>query len=257
MIALTQSLRGAIAQRARRLRQERRWTQAALADRLGLSQNRLSEIERGQGSFTAEQFLTLLRTFNVQIDTFAPPAQAASELQNALARAGATHLAEARDVLPTERLREALTVIREVLASAQSPRQVTALAPVLVNNIDGLNFAKLYADVHSVGLTGRLGWAVENTVRALAGELAKELPPRWRIRYSRTKVALEQSLSAVGRPGGGPAAVDDILDPGIASLETLLLIKAERSAISRRWRIATRIQPEEFQQALEAARGSL
>jgi transcriptional regulator with XRE-family HTH domain len=45
-----------IARNVRELRKERRWTQAELAKRLDLSQARLSEIEGGDGSFTAEQF---------------------------------------------------------------------------------------------------------------------------------------------------------------------------------------------------------
>ena len=39
--------------------------QSRLARLLGLSQNRLSEIERGEGSFTAEQLIVLLKTFNL------------------------------------------------------------------------------------------------------------------------------------------------------------------------------------------------
>ena len=38
-----------IATKVRELRKQRRWTQAELAKRLGLSQSRLSEIERGAG----------------------------------------------------------------------------------------------------------------------------------------------------------------------------------------------------------------
>ena len=52
-----------IAAKVRELRQSRNWTQAELSKRLQLSQSRLSEIERGAGSFTAEQFLLLLRLF--------------------------------------------------------------------------------------------------------------------------------------------------------------------------------------------------
>ena len=59
-----------IADKARELRRLRGWTQAELAKRLQLSQNRLSEIESGDGSFTAEQFLLLLRLFNVAATDF-------------------------------------------------------------------------------------------------------------------------------------------------------------------------------------------
>src|SRR5262245_15672041 len=84
-----------IADQVRALRQERHWTQATLADRLGLSQSRLSEIERGAGSFTAEQLLAMLRTFNVPLSYFAAPTRdPEAEIQNALARLGAAHLQE-------------------------------------------------------------------------------------------------------------------------------------------------------------------
>ena len=63
--------RSKIARKVKTLREEKRWTQAELSGRLGLSQSRLSEIERGQGSFTAEQFLTILKLFNVPVTHFA------------------------------------------------------------------------------------------------------------------------------------------------------------------------------------------
>jgi transcriptional regulator with XRE-family HTH domain len=261
MTTAHKKLRLAIGQRVRRLRLERRWTQASLAELLGLSQNRLSEIEHGKGSFTAEQLLTILRTFNVPIDYFAPPRQAVSELQNALVRLGATHLAESTEVLPSERLKEALTVLREVLACAESSRQVAALAPVLVNHAGGLNFAKVIADLGEIGLIGRLGWVVENTIRALDAELhAEKLPPRWAIRYQHARVALEHWLGVLWKQKNmlalGGSSRQDILDPGIASEKALEEIKDERSDISRAWHIVARIQPEDFRHALEAARGS-
>src|SRR5262245_35987584 len=65
------NIRQAVAKRVRALRTERRFTQSELAARMGLSQGRLSQIERGDGSFTAEQFLLLLRLFNVPVSHFA------------------------------------------------------------------------------------------------------------------------------------------------------------------------------------------
>ena len=89
-----------VALKVQELRKDRHWTQAELSRRLRLSQSRLSEIERGSGSFTAEQFLTILKLFNVTASEFAPEGQAQdSELQNALARFGAVHLHESSDVL--------------------------------------------------------------------------------------------------------------------------------------------------------------
>lgn len=117
-----------IARKVRRLRTERHWTQAELSRQLGLSQSRLSEIEGGQGSFTAEQFLTILRLFNVSVTHFVAAPRRDVELQNALARLGAVHLQESDDVLPSELLDEVGTVVREVLFAPDLPRHVTSLA---------------------------------------------------------------------------------------------------------------------------------
>src|SRR5688500_7806930 len=108
----TNKIRLAIVERVRRLRRDNKWTQFRLAELLGLSQNRLSEIERGKGSFTTEQLLLLLKTFNVPLSYFS--GQAATEeksLQNALARLGAKHLQESRDILPTEKLERSAAVV--------------------------------------------------------------------------------------------------------------------------------------------------
>ena len=78
-----------IARKIRALREERHWTQADLSKGLGLSQSRFSEIERGQGSFTAEQFLEVLKLFNVPVSHFAvEQGESGSKIQNALARLG-------------------------------------------------------------------------------------------------------------------------------------------------------------------------
>lgn len=261
-ISAQSSLRNTIGQRVRQLRLDRRWTQVALAELLDLSQNRLSEIERGKGSFTAEQLVTILRTFNVPIDYFVPPKDAVSELQNALARLGATHLTESEGVLPSERLKQALAVIRETLAAAESPRQIAALAPVLVNHAQSLNFAKLSSDLGELGLGGRLGWVVENTRAALGLALrVEDLEPRTRIRYQPAVVALDRFLSYFSKQKKAAAFIgspdEDILDPGIGSEETLNEARKERSAISRDWHIVSRIRPEDFLRALEATRGAL
>ena len=88
--SLLRKLRGRVGDTVRELRRDRRWTQAELAGQLGLSQGRLSEIEGGKGSLTAEQFLLLLGLFNVGASRFwTAPADPEADLQNALARLGA------------------------------------------------------------------------------------------------------------------------------------------------------------------------
>jgi hypothetical protein len=62
-----------------------------LAKRRCVVEERLSELERGDGSFTAEQLLAILSFFNVPATYFAPqPSKHERDLQNALARLGAT-----------------------------------------------------------------------------------------------------------------------------------------------------------------------
>src|SRR4051812_9218764 len=96
--------RGRVARQVRSLRKERGWSQAELAAKLELSQSRLSEVERGKGSLTAEQLLLILQLFNVSPAAFLDeaPVQAAA-LQNALARLGARHLRESDQVAPDRR----------------------------------------------------------------------------------------------------------------------------------------------------------
>ena len=251
-------LRATIGQKVRRLRQDRRWTQAQLAELLGLSQNRLSEVEHGKGSLTAEQLLTVLKTFNVPLDYFLlQKAEITSELQNALARLGAAHLVESRDVLPTERLKDALDVIRETLASYESPRQIAALAPVLVNYADGLSLAKLKFDLEQIGLGHRLGWLLENTLVAIRAELAAEPKAKWAAKYSTAGFLLLSFLSDAwpqGRPSALGGRGDKIIDRGIASEKTLVEVRASSSKISRKWGIVSQFQVADFVEALRAAR---
>ncbi len=59
----------------RALRQSRGWSQAALGDRLGLSQERISAIERHPERITVQQLLSVLMALDAQltVDTHRPP----------------------------------------------------------------------------------------------------------------------------------------------------------------------------------------
>ncbi len=108
-----------IAKKIRQLRQDRQWTQKELAKLLGLSQNRLSEIESGQGSFTAEQLLLLSRNFNVPVSDFVTTkGKADQKIQNALERLGAAHLLEHKAALPSENMDPAVTLVSEKMVAA-------------------------------------------------------------------------------------------------------------------------------------------
>jgi transcriptional regulator with XRE-family HTH domain len=243
-----------IAQEIRDLRLERRWTQAELATRLGLSQSRLSEIERGDGSFTAEQFLRVLRLFNVDLRRFAPERQDHdSALQNALARLGATDLRESTDVLPSDEHSDIADVVREALAGGV-PRFLTALAPVLVRNADRLRPKKLYVNLRDAGLEHRLGWVVENTVDAVRAELAGKPSRKWAQLCRRAEFVLGQLLSAIPTPKADPLPeVLDSIDPSIRSDQTLQDVNASASSISRKWKVVSSLQPQDFLKALRAA----
>ncbi len=254
-----EKLRTSIAGKVRQLRTERRWTQAQLAKLLGLSQNRLSEIELGQGSFTAEQLLVVLKTFNVPVDYFASSkASAESQLQNALARLGGSHLFESSEVLPTEALKEVNEVILQTLVSGESPRQTSALAPVIVANINRINLSKLRADLRQAGFERHLGWVLENTLEALRQEKDPTRSREWRVRYKRAETVLENFLAPWlnERDNSASTPAEDILDKGIASQETVEQVRASSSRISKAWRIVTRFQTEDFVHALRQAHGA-
>lgn len=225
-----------IARKVRELRTQRRLTQQDLAGKLQLSQGRLSDLERGNGSFTAEQFLTILRCFNVGASDFASSTRAHDpELRNALARLGAIHLQENDDVVPSEQLEEVANLVRESLL-ADSPRYVTALAPVLVRNVDRLNLRRLVLQLADVGLDRRLAWVIDNTVEALRQELPATPRGRLRQSYRRAELLLGQLLEfLVDRESLDYKAPVDLLDRGILTKQTLEEVTASSSEISRRW----------------------
>jgi transcriptional regulator with XRE-family HTH domain len=246
-----------ISKKIRRLRQDRRWTQTALAKLLGLSQNRLSELERGQGSFTAEQLLAILTTFNVPVDFFSRAKKSnTDQLQNALARFGAEHLLEL-EALPSETVKDAAAAIRETLVSAEYSRYITGIAPVIVKNGRNINLYKLRAELAEAGLERRLGWVLDNTLEAVRLELKRELPREAALAYRKTELLLEPLITSWRKDDAahkGGHAADDFLDPEIASQKSVDEVRAESSPISKRWHILTRIQLDDFIRALEAAR---
>jgi transcriptional regulator with XRE-family HTH domain len=249
-------VRNRIAHKVRALRQERRWTQAQLAQRLGLSQSRLSQVERGDGSFTAEQLIEILRLFNVPTSYFVETTQTDpdAELQNALARFGATHLRESADVLVSQPFEDVVAVVREALLSG-SPRLITALAPVIVASIDALRLDRLRARLSDAGLERRLLWLLENVRLAFNACLDRTPARRHALRLGRALVVLGAFLDG---PQG--AASDhwrhdgrDVLDTDIRSVKSLDRVWQEASEVSRRWGIVTTLRPEDFRVALEEA----
>ena len=242
-----------IARETRVLRLERHWTQAELAHRLGLSQSRLSDIERGDGSFSAEHLLLLLQLFNVSAARFAAPAEdRGAELQNALALRGATHLRQSDQIVPADGLEELHAVLRQALSSA-TPRHLTALAPVIVQNRNELNLRVLHAELARAGLERRLAWVVENTRDAVRRAWREARDRRLAQRYRRTEVILDTFLEAIASTDAGSPPSSDLLDATIASPETRRTIGDAASSISKHWGIVSDLQPEDFFNAIRAA----
>lgn len=247
-------LRLDVAAKIRGLRRDRRWTQAELGRRLGLSQARLSQIERGDGSFTAEQLLTALALFNVSMDHFVRAADRNAVLHNSLARLGATHLAEISETPPSAGLERPEDVIVEALVSIASPRQITALAAVLARQTDIGVLRRVDARLTELGLERRFRWVVDNTNEAIRADLNTELPREWAQRYRRVNITLAEFL-AVAR-AHRTEAPRDILDQDIRTTKSVDATAKESSSISRAWGIVTSIQVEDFRTALGAARGT-
>ncbi|HEX6242783.1 MAG TPA: helix-turn-helix transcriptional regulator [Polyangiales bacterium] len=243
-----------IGAKVRDLRTARRWTQAELAERLGLSQARLSEVERGRGSFSAEQLLEIFRLFNVGPSHFAAGTARAShedQLWNAAARLGASHLAESEDVLPSHHMQQVHEVVREGLVQVGSPRLLTALSAVLVARADELQLHHLEEQLARLGLSHRLGWLVDNTRDALQGLLSASPTRAAALRYRRAAVVLSTWLEAP-RPARTAQAAD-VLDADIRSAKSRAAAEQQRSQISRRWGVLSELQPEDFARAIGAA----
>ena len=241
-----------IAQKVKTLRKSRGVSQGDLARLLQVSQSRLSEIEAGKGSFSAEQLIFMLKFFNVPLSYFETvPADPGDAIQKALAQYGADHLVENRELLPSERLEQLDSVIREVLLDAGSARWITALAPVLVRNIDRVNLQKLHAQFRDYGLHNRFLWLLDNVAQAIRETLEGPHPRKPGVVLQRTLSALEAFRAWVNpRPWETQEGPEDNLGPGILSSESRNELRAESSDLSRRWKILTPIQVEDFKTAL-------
>jgi len=239
--------------KVRELRKARRWSQAKLAHEIGLSQPRLSQIENGVGSLSAEALLRILRLFNVGVEYFDVQYEAVSPIQNALARHGAVHLVESQTLIPSS-LDEPIEVVWEVLRHPESTRHVTALAPVLVASSDGIALRELASRLARIGRDNRLGWLLESLRHAIP--LAQNGTLRERRAGHRAEVAATLLLDSGVIKAPPTSEALDLLDPDIRTAKTAEQVLAHASPEARRWGIATRIQTSDFVDALKAARES-
>ena len=245
-----------IAKKIRQLRQERQWTQKELAKLLGLSQNRLSEIEGGQGSFTAEQLLLLSKNFNVPVSDFVSiKGKADQKIQNALARLGATHLLENQASLPSEKLDQAVNLVYETLIAANSSRQIAALGPVIVNYATPPTLNKLRIRFNEAGLINRFGWLLDNVRYAINEELGERLPADWHKKYAKADLVLKNLLDFPWfKLDSKDKNITDILDDTIAHPKDLKEVRSSSSNISKKWGVVSLIKPDDFVNALKEAR---
>lgn len=248
--------RGEIGLKLKALREARLISQVELAKRLEISQAGLSKIERGVSSLNTEDFLQVLRTFNVPASHFYPDkGKGSSEdvLQNALTRLGAVHLYE-NTSLPSENLEQANQVIREVLADGRNPRHITALAPVIVAQIRQISLSKLWSELASLGLERRLGWTLENTSEALK-LVSKPLDSTVSERHRQAETVLDRFLANIS---AATSAAYDVLVPDIVGVaapseRTISSLEKKASQTSTKWRILSPIKVQDFVEALEAS----
>ncbi len=244
----TPSLRAQISDAVRELRTARGMTQAELARHLGMSQSRLSQVERGGGSFTAEQLIVMLRLFNVDVGRFDPVRDVDGSLQNALVEFGARHLRARPGVRIRSEHQSAERLVRTVLLHP-TERFVTSLAPLLLWQLDVLSLPALQREFVGAGVPGRLPWVVEHTLDAWRAE--PTAPLEWRRRGQRAGLLMSLFLERV--PPVDASAALDVLDVGIRSGATLEDAWAGADDIARRWRLVTHIVQSDFRRALNAA----
>lgn len=236
-----------IGARLRDIRKSHQMTQAELAAMLDISQPRLSGIERGQYSLTAEQMLHLLKIFNIDTNTFAGDDNNSQSLQNALVRFGARHLREYRSVLPDSRLSTPVQAIIEVLLEPSSKRHVASLCPILVWSIDEIAPNKIQHLLAQTGLLNRFPWLVENTLIALS-EVKEPQSRDWRLRWRRARVV----LSTLGYEPDEDALLDSF-DTGIRSQAGFDRVWQRASETSTLWRIISTLTEDDFSHALARA----
>lgn len=237
------------------LREARLFSQAALAERLEISQAGLSKIERGLSSLNTEDLLQILRIFNVPVSYFYPEQETRDHeaiLQNALSRLGATEL-YVNASLPSENLEQANQVIREVLVDGRNPRHIAALAPVFVAQLHQIHLPKLWAEFIQLGLSQRLGWAIENTLEALR-QAPKPADLGTARRYRETETALQLFLGSI--QATAKLTYDtppwDVLGVSAPSPRTRTVLEQQSSSISTKWNILSPFQVQDFVDALKA-----
>jgi transcriptional regulator with XRE-family HTH domain len=245
--------RGFIGNKVRDLRKGRGLSQGEFGKILGLSQSTLSEVELGQTSLSAEQFIQILKFFNVPASHFDPaPGDSGGAIQKALAAHGANHLVEDPNLLPSENLTRVDSIVRETLVSGENPRALTALAPVIISNIGQINLPKLFVQFKEFSLENRYGWLIDNILGAIALTL-KDAPPRKQaLALAKAANVLQNHRDHIyARDNAHDILYEDYLGLPIASPKTKNEVLRSRSEISTDWNILTTIRVEDFAKAIQ------
>ena len=251
-----------IGEKIRTLRIARRLPQQSVAKTLEVSQATISRLESGKESLTVDQLLRVCRLFNVPPSHLLPEEGAATaQVRRSLIRHGAANLVDDEKVLPSERLSDVKEVLKEVLIAAESPREVAALAPVLVQNAGQLSLQDLALDLARLDsrFHRRVGWLLENTLAAVEKELEGAPPHAWRVRYLRAKALFAPELKALQRKwdpiwGSKIPSQEDILDTDLTSKQSIEEAQGYCSQISRNWNVISRLQVSDFVNALREGR---
>jgi hypothetical protein len=169
-----------------------------------------------------------------------------------LAGHGAGHLAEDPNLLPSENLARVDAIVRETLVAGENPRALTALAPVIINNIGQLNLPKLFAQFKEFKLENRYGWLIDNILGAIALALKDAPPRRQALLLSKAGNLLHEHRGRVfAGDTGNDHRFEDYLGVPIASGKTKNEVLRTRSELSKDWNVLTTIQVEDFAKAIK------
>lgn len=248
-----------VGQRIRDFRLERRLPQRYVASALGVSQASISRIESGKEGLSVRQLVAACKLFNVLPTSFLPEeGTAQSQLRRSLVRHGAKNLVDDDQALPSARFASVKEAIRETLIAAESPRDIAGLAPVIVKNVGSLPFTELARSLFVLGshLERRLCWLLDNILAAIDIQLQTgNLTHSDKVRYLRARTRLSGELRLISQRwqshyGEETIKEEDTLDLDLNSPESIDEARSTSSKISKRWKIVSHIQPNDFAAAL-------
>jgi hypothetical protein len=118
-----------------------------------------------------------------------------------------------------------------------------------------MNLKRVQMDLVDSGAPGRLPWLIQSTLHAATPYLSEAgVPDSWARRLRRVETALSPFLDAVkASQAESQPRVWDVLDPNIRTKQTADEVRLENNAVSNYWSIVTRLQLQDFVDALRSA----